>query len=481
MKFLTSVGSIVDSMGSALLGCSAVVMVTTFCKQFFTNFFTSLESIVDFFNNIMWTNNLLVVLLVSCGIIFTIKTRAVQFRLFKHMCKLLFEKSKVGKNQVSSFQAFCISTASRVGVGNLAGVVAAVSVGGPGSVFWMWIVALLSSATAYIEATVAILYRDKDPHGGYRGGAAYFIKNGLKLPFLSTIFVIFALICWAGVFQIISNSVTESFNTAFNIKPQITSLVLVVLSGIVLFGNRNKIVNVLDKLVPFMAGLYLIVVFFIIFKNIGLMKATVIDIVEHAFGVKQFLGGSFGAVVMQGVKRGLFSNEAGSGSAPCAAAAAEVEHPSKQGLIQALGVLVDTIIICSATAFVILLSKGQIEEGLGGMTLLQEAFRAQVGEWGVIFTAVILFLFSFSTILGISFYAKPNLYFLSKKEWPQELFKVFTLVMLYIGGVRQNALVWNLADLGLGLMTIVNIIGLTPLVSKAVDSLKDYEKTYLNS
>ena len=443
--------------------------------------FTLFESVVDFFNNIMWNYNLLVVILVLCGIIFTLKTRGVQFRLFKHMCQLLFEKSKAGKHQISSFQAFCISTASRVGVGNLAGVVAALSVGGPGSVFWMWVVALLSSSTAFIESTIAILYRDKGKPGEYRGGAAYFIKNGLNIPALSVLFVIFALICWAGVFQIISNSVTESFNTAFSIDPHITSIVLVILSAVVLFGNRNKIVKVLDKLVPIMAGLYLLVVFFIIFKNIGLLGHTLSNIFEHAFGIKQFLGGNFGAVVMQGVKRGLFSNEAGSGSAPCAAAAAEVEHPAKQGLIQALGVLVDTVLICSATAFVILLSDGKIQQGLGGMTLLQEAFRVQVGNWGVIFTAIILFLFSFSTILGISFYAKPNLYFLSKKEWPQEAFKIFTLAMLYIGGIRQNILVWNLADLGLGLMTIVNIIGIIPLVSKAIDCLKDYEEKFINN
>lgn len=443
--------------------------------------FTLFESVVDFFNNIMWNYNLLVVILVLCGIIFTLKTKGVQFRLFKHMCQLLFEKSKAGKHQISSFQAFCISTASRVGVGNLAGVVAALSVGGPGSVFWMWVVALLSSSTAFIESTIAILYRDKGKPGEYRGGAAYFIKNGLNIPVLSVLFVIFALICWAGVFQIISNSVTESFNTAFSIDPHITSIVLVILSAVVLFGNRNKIVKVLDKLVPIMAGLYLLVVFFIIFKNIGLLGHTLSNIFEHAFGIKQFLGGNFGAVVMQGVKRGLFSNEAGSGSAPCAAAAAEVEHPAKQGLIQALGVLVDTVLICSATAFVILLSDGKIQQGLGGMTLLQEAFRVQVGNWGVIFTAIILFLFSFSTILGISFYAKPNLYFLSKKEWPQEAFKIFTLAMLYIGGIRQNILVWNLADLGLGLMTIVNIIGIIPLVSKAIDCLKDYEEKFINN
>ena len=439
----------------------------------------SFASIVNFVNNIMWNKNLLVVILVVSGIIFTVKTKGVQFRLFGHMISLITEKTKKNREGISSFQAFCISTASRVGVGNLAGVVAAVSVGGPGSVFWMWIVALLSSATAFVESTIALIYREKDPQGGYRGGAPYFLTKGLNKRWLGVLFVIFALICWAGVFQIISNSVTESFNTAFGINTKTTSIVIVVLAAAVLFGRRDKIVKVLDKMVPAMAAIYLIVVIFIIVKNITLIPATLKDIFEHAFGIKQFLGGTFGTVVMQGVKRGLFSNEAGSGSAPCAAAAADIDHPVKQGLVQALGVFVDTILICSATAFVILLSRGDIPEGLGGMTLLQESFRYQVGNWGVIFTAVILFLFSFSTILGVSFYAKPNLAFLYDKPWLQEAFKVFTLVMLFVGGVRQNFLVWNLADLGLGLMTIVNLMGVYPLTYKAVESLKEYEKNYI--
>lgn len=439
----------------------------------------SFEAVVNFINNIMWNKNLLVVVLVVSGIIFTVRTRGVQFRLFGHMISLITEKTKKNREGISSFQAFCISTASRVGVGNLAGVVAAVSVGGPGSVFWMWIVALLSSATAFVESTIALIYREKDPQGGYRGGAPYFLTKGLNKKWLGVLFVIFALICWAGVFQIISNSVTESFNTAFGISTRTTSIAIVVLAAAVLFGRRDKIVKVLDKMVPTMAAIYLIVVIFIVLKNITLLPATIKDIFEHAFGIKQFLGGTFGTVVMQGVKRGLFSNEAGSGSAPCAAAAADIDHPVKQGLVQALGVFVDTILICSATAFVILLSRGDIAEGLGGMTLLQESFRYQVGNWGVIFTAVILFLFSFSTILGVSFYAKPNLAFLCDKPWLQEAFKVFTLVMLFVGGVRQNFLVWNLADLGLGLMTIVNLMGVYPLTYKAIESLKEYEKEYI--
>ncbi|WP_308009521.1 alanine/glycine:cation symporter family protein [uncultured Fusobacterium sp.] len=439
----------------------------------------SFESIVNIINDIMWNKNLLVAILVISGIIFTIRTRGVQFRLFGHMISLITEKTKKNREGISSFQAFCISTASRVGVGNLAGVVAAVSVGGPGSVFWMWIVALLSSATAFVESTIALIYREKDPQGGYRGGAPYFLTKGLNKKWLGVLFVIFALICWAGVFQIISNSVTESFNTAFGINTRTTSIVIVILAAAVLFGRRDKIVKVLDKMVPAMAAIYLVVVIFIIIKNITILPAVIQDIFEHAFGIRQFLGGTFGSVIMQGVKRGLFSNEAGSGSAPCAAAAADIDHPVKQGLVQALGVFVDTVLICSATAFVILLSRGDIPEGLGGMTLLQESFRYQVGNWGVIFTAVILFLFSFSTILGVSFYAKPNLAFLCDKPWLQEAFKIFTLIMLFVGGVRQNFLVWNLADLGLGLMTIVNLMGVYPLTYKAVESLKEYEKNYI--
>lgn len=439
----------------------------------------SFESIVNIINDIMWNKNLLVAILVISGIIFTIRTRGVQFRLFGHMISLITEKTKKNREGISSFQAFCISTASRVGVGNLAGVVAAVSVGGPGSVFWMWIVALLSSATAFVESTIALIYREKDPQGGYRGGAPYFLTKGLNKKWLGVLFVIFALICWAGVFQIISNSVTESFNTAFGINTRTTSIVIVILAAAVLFGRRDKIVKVLDKMVPAMAAIYLVVVIFIIIKNITILPVVIQDIFEHAFGIRQFLGGTFGSVIMQGVKRGLFSNEAGSGSAPCAAAAADIDHPVKQGLVQALGVFVDTVLICSATAFVILLSRGDIPEGLGGMTLLQESFRYQVGNWGVIFTAVILFLFSFSTILGVSFYAKPNLAFLCDKPWLQEAFKIFTLIMLFVGGVRQNFLVWNLADLGLGLMTIVNLMGVYPLTYKAVESLKEYEKNYI--
>ncbi len=437
------------------------------------NFFSS---IVDFVNGIIWGKNIIVVMLVGTGIFFTLSMKFMQIRLLKDMAGLLIRNTKDSESGISSFQAFCVSTATRVGAGNLVGVVAALSVGGAGSVFWMWIVAIFGAATAFVEATLALLFREKDKRGDYVGGAAYYIQKGLNKRWLGVIFVVFAMICWGGVLQVISNSVTESFHVAFGIDAKIMSGILAVLAAGVIFGRKDKIVRVLEKMVPFMAFAYLILVAFILVKNITLIPDVFKRIFEEAFGIRQAIGGSFGAVVMEGVKRGLFSNEAGTGSAPSAAAAAEVDHPAKQGLIQALGVYVDTLIICTATAFVVLVTNEKITAGLGGMTLLQEAFRYHVGNWGVVFIAFVLFLFAFSTALGITYYAKPNLIFIADKDWLQTAFKIFACCMLFYGGMKQAFLVWALADLGLGLMAIVNISAIIPLRKYAFDSLKDYEK-----
>lgn len=436
------------------------------------NFFSS---IVDFINGIMWGKNILVVLLVGTGIFFTFSMRFMQIRLLKDMAGLLIDNNKNSESGISSFQAFCVSTATRVGAGNLVGVVAALSVGGAGSVFWMWIVAVFGAATGFVEATLAILFREKDKRGDYVGGAAYYIQKGLNKRWLGIIFVIFALICWSGVLQVISNSVTESFHVAFGIDVKIMSVVLAVFAAVIIFGRKDKIVKVLEKMVPFMAFIYVAVVIFILVKNVAVIPSVFKKIFEEAFGIRQAIGGSFGAVVIEGVKRGLFSNEAGTGSAPSAAAAAEVDHPAKQGLIQALGVYIDTLVICTATALVVLVTKESVVQGLGGMELLQEAFRYHVGDWGVIFIALVLFLFSFSTVLGVTFYAKPNLIFIKDEEWLQTAFKIFTIGMLFYGGMKQAKLVWALADLGLGLMAIVNISAIIPLRKYAFDSLKDYE------
>ena len=443
------------------------------------NFFSSM---VDYINSIIWGKNIIVVLLVGTGIFFTLSMKFMQIRLLKDMAGLLVKNNKKSESGISSFQAFCVSTATRVGAGNLVGVVAALSVGGAGSVFWMWIVAVFGAATGFVEATLAILFREKDKRGDYVGGAAYYIQKGLgskwniNMRWLGIIFVFFAMICWGGVLQVISNSVTESFHVAFGIDVKIMSGVLAFFAAIVIFGKKDKIVKVLEKMVPFMAFAYLILVAFILVKNIAVIPDVFKRIFEEAFGIRQAVGGSFGAVVMEGVKRGLFSNEAGTGSAPSAAAAAEVDHPAKQGLIQALGVYVDTLVICTATALVVLVTKESVIEGLGGMKLLQEAFRYHVGDWGVIFIACVLFLFAFSTALGITYYAKPNLIFIADKDWLQTAFKIFACCMLFYGGMKQAFLVWALADLGLGLMAIVNIFAIIPLRKYAFNSLKDYEK-----
>ena len=443
------------------------------------NFFSSM---VDYINSIIWGKNIIVVLLVGAGIFFTLSMKFMQIRLLKDMAGLLIKNNKKSESGISSFQAFCVSTATRVGAGNLVGVVAALSVGGAGSVFWMWIVAVFGAATGFVEATLAILFREKDKRGDYVGGAAYYIQKGLgpkwniNMRWLGIIFVFFAMICWGGVLQVISNSVTESFHVAFGIDVKIMSGVLAFFAAIVIFGKKDKIVKVLEKMVPFMAFAYLILVAFILVKNIAVIPDVFKRIFEEAFGIRQAVGGSFGAVVMEGVKRGLFSNEAGTGSAPSAAAAAEVDHPAKQGLIQALGVYVDTLVICTATALVVLVTKESVIEGLGGMKLLQEAFRYHVGDWGVIFIACVLFLFAFSTALGITYYAKPNLIFIADKDWLQTAFKIFACCMLFYGGMKQAFLVWALADLGLGLMAIVNIFAIIPLRKYAFNSLKDYEK-----
>ncbi|WP_297486802.1 sodium:alanine symporter family protein [uncultured Cetobacterium sp.] len=439
-----------------------------------------LESIVNFLNSILWGKNLLVVLLLSTGVFFTFKTKFVQLRFLKHMFFLLTEKNNENNGNLSPFQAFCVSTATRVGAGNLVGVVSAISIGGAGAVFWMWVVAFLGAATAFMETTIAIIFREKDENGHFIGGPSFFLKNGLNKKVAGVCFVISGIICWAGVLQVVSNSVTESFKVAFNFNPLYISILLVILSALSIFGKRNTTAKILDKIVPVMAVLYLIIVFFILIKNFNTLPLVLSNIVSEAFGLRQGIGGAIGAVIMQGVKRGLFSNEAGTGSAPCAAASANVHHPVQQGLIQSLGVFVDTFIICTATALVILLSKESFLTDFSGMKLLQTAFNYHLGStFGEIFVAIILFLFCFSTLLGICFYGEVNIKFLTNKIVGQNIFKIFALSMIFIGGVQQNIFMWNLSDLGLALMTIVNLYGVFPLSGFALDSLKDYEKKFI--
>lgn len=428
--------------------------------------------------------SLLIIFLVPAAVYFTIRTRFMQLRLFPDMVRALTEQ-KSGKNGLSPFQTLIVSTATRVGMGNLVGVVAAISAGGAGAVFWMWIMAVLGSATAFIEATLAQLYKEKDPlYGGYRGGPAYYIhrfferKEGRKKRYVlpAVLFAISGLICWCGISQVISNSVSESFNNAFNIPPLYTTIALVILAAVIVL-RKNATVKVLDVLVPVMAVLYFVITLIIIGMNITALPGVFQRIFEEAFGIRQFAGGSFGAILMNGVKRGLFSNEAGSGSAPCAAAAAEGKTPVTMGLVQSLGVFIDTIVICSCTAFIMLLVPQEVTDGLSGMALLQTAMEFHLGRFGVIFIAVTLAMFSFSTFLGILFYARSNVAYLFGDKWCwQTAYKVLALVMLFIGGIAAYTFVWDLGDVGIGLMTLFNISILYPLSKEAFQALGQYEK-----
>lgn len=429
--------------------------------------------------------SLLILFLVPAAVYFTIRTRFMQVRLFPDMVRAL-TKQKSGENGLSPFQTLIVSTATRVGMGNLVGVVAAISAGGAGAVFWMWIMAVLGSATAFIEATLAQLYKEKDPlYGGYRGGPAYYIhrfferKEGRKKRYVlpAVLFAISGLICWCGISQVISNSVASSFKNAFSIPPLYTSIMLVILSAIIVL-RKNATVKVLDFIVPVMAVCYFFITLFIIAVNLRQIPSVFARIFEEAFGLRQMAAGGFGAVLMNGVKRGLFSNEAGSGSAPCAAAAAECDRPAKAGLVQALGVFVDTIVICSCTAMIMLLAPKDLINGLSGMDLLQTAMQYHLGKFGVIFIALTLFLFSFSTFLGILFYARSNVAYLFGDKWCfQTAYKVLALVMLFIGGIAAYTFVWDLGDVGIGLMTIFNIIALYPLAGEALSELKSYEES----
>ena len=428
--------------------------------------------------------SLMLLLLIPAGVYFTIRTRLLPVRLFSDMMKALKEKKET-PNSLSSFQTLIISTATRVGMGNLVGVVAAVSLGGAGAVFWMWVTALLGASTAFVEAALAQKYKEPDPlYGGYHGGPAYYIhhfveaKTGktLRHSLTASLFAISGLICWCGISQVISNSVSSAFQNAFHIPPIVTTVILVFLAAVIVL-QKNATIKLLDILVPIMAGSFFAITVFIILLNIRQLPAVFARIFSEAFGLRQAVSGGLGAVIMNGIKRGLFSNEAGSGSAPCAAAAAEGNDPSRTGLIQALGVLIDTIVICSCTAMIMLLVPEEITAGLSGMDLLQTAMYHHLGSAGVIFIAITLALFSFSTFIGILFYARSNVAYLFGDNWfSQTAYKVLALAMLFVGGLAAYTIVWDLGDVGIGLMTIFNIIMLYPLSKKALNALKEYEK-----
>ena len=427
--------------------------------------------------------SLLIIILIPAGIFCTIRTKFLPVRLFPEMIRVAAEKKidSDKKNSVSGLEALIVSTATRVGMGNLVGVVAAVSAGGAGALFWMWVTAIIGSSTAFVEATLAQIHRKDDPlYGGYRGGPAYYIHDFLhgkkKKSVIASLFALSGLLCWCGISQVIGNSVSSALDNAFHIPPLATAIILCVMAAVIVL-RRNVTVKVLDVVVPVMAGFYFFLTVFVIINNFTALPGVFVRIFQEAFGLRQIAAGGFGTVLMNGVKRGLFSNEAGSGSAPCAAATADVDHPVKAGLLQALGVFIDTIVICSCTAFVMLLAPQEVTEGLGGMDLLQAAMRYHFGEAGVIFIAMTLWLFCFSTFLGVLFYARSNVSYVFGDKWaPQTVYKIVALVNLFIGCLAAYTFVWDLGDVGIGLMTIFNMIALIPLSKEAIAALKDYEE-----
>lgn len=421
---------------------------------------------------------ILVPMLLIAGTYFTIKSGFVQFVHIKEMFSLLVGgRGETKEGGISSFQAFCMSTASRVGTGNMAGVALAIVAGGPGAVFWMWLIALLGSASAFVESTLAQVYKKEAGNGTFVGGPAYYMEYALKSRGMGIAFAILITLCFGFVFNAVqSDTISLAFNKAFGVDQNIIAGILVALTAAIIFGGVKRIAKFTEAVVPIMAIAYILVVFYVVIVNIELIPGVFKTIFSSAFGFEQVVGGAFGAALMQGIKRGLFSNEAGMGSAPNAAATATVSHPAKQGFIQALGVFTDTILICSATAFLIIISGEYSSGASDGIQLTQDALVSLVGSWGGIFIAASILLFAFSSIIGNYYYGESNIMFISKKKRYLLIYRLLVLGMVIFGALASSALVWNLADIFMSLMAILNIYAIFKLAPIAMKILKDYLK-----
>lgn len=428
-------------------------------------------------NDFIWTY-ILIAMLIVLGLYFTFKTKFVQFRYFKEMFRLLGDGASGEKKEgsISSFQAFCISTASRVGTGNIAGIAMAVVAGGPGSVFWMWLIALVGSASSFVESTLAQIYKVKDGES-FRGGPAYYIEQGLGSKKMGILFSVLITICFGFIFNAVqSNTITAAFNNAFGFDRLVVGIVLAVITGIIIFGGVHRVAKVSEIIVPIFAVIYILVSLFVVFININEIPNILKMIFESAFGLREMSVGTIGGMILVGIKRGLFSNEAGMGSAPNAAATADVTHPVKQGLIQTLGVFTDTIVICSCTAFMILLYPGYSTAGLEGIELTQAALSSQIGPIGNVFIAICILLFAFSSIVGNYYYGESNIEFISGNKTVLNLFRAVVVGMVLFGSVAKVAIVWDLADVFMGLMAIINLIAISLLGKYAFIALNDYTK-----
>ncbi|EHB54332.1 alanine/glycine:cation symporter family protein [Paenibacillus lactis] len=435
-----------------------------------------IQHAVDIINDFLWSK-LLIVLLIAGGLYFTFGTKFLQFRLLGEMFRVIREAKPKAKGSISPFQAFAISMAARVGTGNITGVAIAISLGGPGAVFWMWVIAVIGSASSFIESTLAQIYKIKDGAGGFRGGPAYYIQQGLKKRWMGALFAVLITLSFGLVFNAVqSNTITIAFENSFGSNRLTVGLVMAAIFAVIIFGGVKRIAKMSELIVVVLAVLYVGAALYIILANITKLPEVLTLIVKGAFGYEQIAGGTLGAALMNGIKRGLFSNEAGMGSAPNAAATATTSHPAKQGLVQSLGVLIDTLVICTSTAFIILFTGAYKQTGLDGVALTQAALGMEMGAWASDFLAIMIFLFAFSTLLGNYYYGETNIEFLkSNRAWIW-LYRACVLAMVIFGSVTSVKLVWDLADLFMGLMAIVNLIAITLLSKVAFAALKDYLK-----
>lgn len=431
---------------------------------------------ISYANDILWSY-ILIIMLLGCAIWFTVKTRFVQFRMIREMIRLLGDsagKAKEGEQHISSFQAFAVSLASRVGTGNLAGVATAIAVGGPGAVFWMWVIALLGAASAFVESTLAQLYKTKGKDS-FVGGPAYYMKHGLGLNWMGTLFAVLISVTFGFAFNSVqSNTICAAMEGAFAIDPAIMGIILTIFTILIIFGGIQRIAKVSSVIVPVMALGYIALALGIVVFNMDKLPGVIELIVENAFGWEQAIGGSVGAALMQGIKRGLFSNEAGMGSAPNVAATATVSHPVKQGLIQTLGVFTDTLIICTCTAFIILFSGAPLDGTVSGVQLTQHALTNEIGNSGSIFVAIAILLFAFSSIIGNYYYGEANIRFITSRKSILYIYRLLVGGMVMFGALASLELAWSLADIMMAFMTICNLIAISLLSRQAFLLLNDY-------
>lgn len=435
-------------------------------------------------NDVMYTY-VLIIMLIGAGVYFTVRTRGVQFRLLKDGLKSMLgksEKDESGKRKVSSFQALMISTASRVGTGNIAGIATAIATGGPGAVFWMWVMALVGGASAFIESTLAQVYKVRQ-NGQFRGGPSYYMERALGKRWMGILFSILLIICFAYGFNGLQaynmSSTLEYYIADYSntIWPMVVGIVLAVATGLIIWGGVHRIGFISSVIVPVMAVLYILIGLVTMIMNIDQLPRVFAVIFEGAFDFQAIAGGFAGSAVVIGIKRGLFSNEAGMGSAPNASASAEVDHPVKQGLVQVISVFIDTILICSSTAMMLLVSGVEGKSGvLDGIPYVQAAISSNVGQWGIHFITFSIFAFAFSSVIGNYFYAESNILFIKNSKVVLNLFRATCVLAVFLGAQADFSLVWNIADVTMGFMAIVNIIAIFLLGKVAFKVLDDYEK-----